>query len=645
MATEAKMGMCIIVILVGAFGFLVYHKFDLRQRQLLAAQVKPSGGPSTQDEDAAAQQAAEAKSASFAEFAGGGSQEATSVRADSGRQDFDVLLQEPELPFEPAPFQPDEFVAASQSDVDRASEPAFADFSEEVTPANESQQVAASFDQPPFAELAVESQTPFEPTETDTPFNQTGPAAEEPTIPSFSDVRFQEALAANESSTNPEFVDQFEPAPEFPPEPSPSGQESILFDPAIDERASQTELVAMADPDANNPFATPIEENPLPPDSPVDFMANVQPEPLAPVEPTTDPFVNAAQTNIAAPEQSDPNDELMPLVPLAPANTDIGRLDPDTAIAMLEPTVDVNLFEDTPDRRGPPVSDPEPEFPAAAEPEAPDFPGFDEAPRTFEATPETETFPPSDLPAETITAPKTNLFEDANEEPFVPSRVEPDLTDQVPLPEPPVARDQPREFGATTEPAPRRAYDPPPGFTDDEPFDVNAPGVGVAHIVPGARKIQLTAATEDCAICEVQAKDNYWTISRRAYGTARYFSSLAEYNRHRISDPRKLKPGMKVLVPDPKILEARYPEFFEDQRRLEKRQLPTGFFLQKDGSPAYRVGARETLGEISQKHLGRASRWIQIFRMNRQILQDPNKLKQGIVLTLPDDATNVQSRP
>ena len=154
---------------------------------------------------------------------------------------------------------------------------------------------------------------------------------------------------------------------------------------------------------------------------------------------------------------------------------------------------------------------------------------------------------------------------------------------------------------------------------------------------------QAAHTTEPCDICEVLPNDNYWSISMRAYGSARYFSALALYNQHRISDPKKMRPGMKVLIPEPDILETRYPELFRDYQT--KEQLPSGFFIQDNGTPAYRIGERETLSEIAEKHLGRSSRWTQIWRLNKGTLADPNKLKTGSVIILPDDATNVQMRP
>lgn len=689
MATEAKMGMSIIVILVGAFGFLVYHKFDLRQRQLLA-EVKPTAD----SPDGAAADAAAAHASTFDEFqpdefqpdeAQPGPFAKGTPEADAFSPSDVLTAQSPAptfddgSPLEPPitdaePFEPLAFDTgtaaplADATDPDPATEPA-SPFDNLLEPIEGADATTAE----PAAETMVASNDPFP------PFDSTQ-QTQEPVFAPFDDAPTVNSSVGDalplaplpldsnnvitpQQESVPELVDQFEPVKPLPPvDTATSGTIATADIPAFPagDRESQPDAAAPA-----NPFDDTIKPQ-TPPDGPVEFMANVQPEILKPVDTPqspqqpaiaesivplpADPFVNAAQTTVADAEPELLPVQQEPLFPLEPANTTAeppaaGRLNPDTAIAMLDPAVDVNLFEDPIPRSKPPVTDPQSEFPSAAEPDAPDFPGFDDSPRTFEPAPATENFPVADGPAETIKPPEPNLFSEPIDNSTPADGAPAPAEQRVPIPRAPLSTDSERVFGAAPETAVRQ-YDPPPRYVDeDDTFDVNAPGVGVAHIVPGASRIQLTAATEECAICEVQPKDNYWTISRRAYGTARYFSSLAEYNRHRIPDPRKLRPGMKVLVPDPKILEAKYPEFFKDQKKLEQRRLPSGFFLQKDGSPAYRVGARETLGEISQKHLGRASRWIQIFRMNQQILQDPNKLKPGTVIRLPDDATNVQLRP
>lgn len=141
----------------------------------------------------------------------------------------------------------------------------------------------------------------------------------------------------------------------------------------------------------------------------------------------------------------------------------------------------------------------------------------------------------------------------------------------------------------------------------------------------------------------VQNGDNYSKISKRVYGTVKYFSALAVFNQHRITEPKHMRPGMIVLTPAKEVLEERYPQLFVDS---QPKVVPRAeFFLLEDGSPAYRVGERETLSEISKRYLGRSSRWVEILRLNQANVRDPNKLKPGLILALPADATEVNLSP
>ena len=141
----------------------------------------------------------------------------------------------------------------------------------------------------------------------------------------------------------------------------------------------------------------------------------------------------------------------------------------------------------------------------------------------------------------------------------------------------------------------------------------------------------------------VKNGENYSKISKRVYGTTRYFSALAVFNQHRIAEPKHMRPGMVVLTPSKEILEERYPQLFLDSK--PRVVEPAAFLLLEDGSPAYRVGERETLSEISKRFLGRSSRWVEILRLNQSNVKDPNKLKPGTILALPADATEVNVVP
>lgn len=147
----------------------------------------------------------------------------------------------------------------------------------------------------------------------------------------------------------------------------------------------------------------------------------------------------------------------------------------------------------------------------------------------------------------------------------------------------------------------------------------------------------------------VRPQDNFWTISRKKYGTARYFMALAQLNKAHVPDPTRMRPGLKVATPPTEILETRFAQYLPKGSAVEPasgerpagKSGPAGFFMNSDGKAMYRTGEKDTLSDIAARHLGRASRWIQIYEMNRDKLATPNQLKIGTELVLPADASNV----
>ncbi len=50
----------------------------------------------------------------------------------------------------------------------------------------------------------------------------------------------------------------------------------------------------------------------------------------------------------------------------------------------------------------------------------------------------------------------------------------------------------------------------------------------------------------------------------------------------------------------------------------------------------YTVVAGDSLSKIAKKHYGDANKWKKIFEANRDIIQNPDLIKPGQVLKLPD---------
>jgi nucleoid-associated protein YgaU len=180
----------------------------------------------------------------------------------------------------------------------------------------------------------------------------------------------------------------------------------------------------------------------------------------------------------------------------------------------------------------------------------------------------------------------------------------------------------------------------------DEEFAITQSFDEVTPVKGGGRKTaEPTAITTSSYV--VQQSDNYWSISRRRYGNGRYHQALALHNKAIVPDPQSMRPGVRISTPPATELESLFPEAFP---KLAAAQTPknageaaeAGFFVDEEGNPMYRVGPSDTLSKIAQIHLGRSSRWVQLFELNKDRLKNEKELALGTVLKLPPDANQVR---
>lgn len=210
--------------------------------------------------------------------------------------------------------------------------------------------------------------------------------------------------------------------------------------------------------------------------------------------------------------------------------------------------------------------------------------------------------------------------------------------------------------GWSPEPATARATEPGRlPFPDAGPFPARdgslfaEPTPAPAEATPFGSPAAAVSGADN--LYTVRPGDNYWMMSKAHYGSVRYFAALTEYNRDRVPDPQRMKPGMQVAIPEATLLESRYPQLFSGTMPSVAVTQPTvitagpGEFFVSGGEPMYRVGQGDTLSSIAQKHLGRASRWEQVYTINRDVLPAPDRLRPGTVLRLPRDASQIAVTP
>lgn len=715
MATEAKMGMCIVAILVCAFGFLVYHKYDLKQKALDLAKASQHGGDAVVAQEPSAidnnerytEFESQPKTASLKtestsaieSFAPRVAQAPSATLRDpvdelndlNGMPPLDQVLVKndtreapPEFDFaEPAEsVEPIAPLASHEARDVLAAREEFTPEPVQPKPETPASDFASLFDEKPTEVAAADPEiSKPAPTPPTPDFDTFAPLEPEPAIENESVVAVEPPVGRDLPAADSPVVDASEPTFDRAriDEPSFAAFDEGEASPMPASVKEQELPVAQVDPPSPFPpsqFDEQPEVTDLPPAS--EFTDDFEVARSA-VSDTGKTLPSAAEVlfaespakNASAPGEPQPQrHEYNPTVKTEPATTSLfgdeskvvtnpspfddkpnagEKQEEETRTfgpASSEPALAPAMAETAPPRRSAPM----PEFPVAEFP-TDEFPIADVTPAPVPVpTPQPVAQPAKDVRRDTFVAmtsptPDVDAFESDAFAPLPAKSAVPGSTisrdpfapNQNPVAAQPKA--QPKRFSGFQTPSASPLAIPTPAP------DVGQPQEGVARFANEAPSHiqQVAAISQECDICEVKTNDSYWNISKRVYGTARYFSSLALYNRDRIPDPSKLKPGMKVLIPDPKLLEQKYPEFFKDSKRKTKQQA--GYFLQDNGSPAYRIGDRETLSAISQKHLGRASRWIQIYRMNQHILKDPNKLKPGTVIALPEDATNVRVAP
>lgn len=137
----------------------------------------------------------------------------------------------------------------------------------------------------------------------------------------------------------------------------------------------------------------------------------------------------------------------------------------------------------------------------------------------------------------------------------------------------------------------------------------------------------------------VQPNDNLWLVSEKAYGTGGYFKALYEFNRARLPRPNQLVVGSVLLVPPVTTLEQNFPSLCPKQRKsavVKARTLPASTGGRRASDGVYVVAQGDTLFDIARYELGKASRWAEIYELNRDVLgEDFDYLKPGLELTMP----------
>ncbi len=141
---------------------------------------------------------------------------------------------------------------------------------------------------------------------------------------------------------------------------------------------------------------------------------------------------------------------------------------------------------------------------------------------------------------------------------------------------------------------------------------------------------------------EVQPNDSYWVIAARIYGSGAYFKALYEHNRGKYPWADKLKVGDKIATPTVALLQTEYPDLCPRPRSHAGSAARQAFHPSArpvSTGRSYQVREGDTLFDIARYELGKASRWTEIYELNRDRLADDfDYLPPGTMLALPTGA-------
>ncbi len=183
---------------------------------------------------------------------------------------------------------------------------------------------------------------------------------------------------------------------------------------------------------------------------------------------------------------------------------------------------------------------------------------------------------------------------------------------------------RPAENQDRWQPDRRNVVEPQQPYYDDR---AAVPASAVSHAAPAAAPNgQYT----------VQPGDSFWVISRKLYGDGSFFKALTEHNRREYPQSRNLQVGDVVSAPAAEDLRQAYPDLCPKLRQPLPGVNRPASAQKLAGSRIYVVEDGDTLFDIARHELGSPARWVEIYELNADRLSnDFDYIRQGTELILP----------
>jgi nucleoid-associated protein YgaU len=151
----------------------------------------------------------------------------------------------------------------------------------------------------------------------------------------------------------------------------------------------------------------------------------------------------------------------------------------------------------------------------------------------------------------------------------------------------------------------------------------------------------------------IRPNDSFYSISETVYGSGSYFKALEEHNRENVPYSDRMRVGDKIETPSVAELEKQYPDLVPRRRNaaVAKTTLGAGVMTNASlhvppGAKVYKVQQGDTLFDIARNELGKATRWAEIYDLNRDRLGDDfDFVAPGTELLIPENRSGASSAP
>lgn len=170
---------------------------------------------------------------------------------------------------------------------------------------------------------------------------------------------------------------------------------------------------------------------------------------------------------------------------------------------------------------------------------------------------------------------------------------------------------------------------PPADSGDGNETDISAGDSGSVNTANNSSQnsgaVQAIAEeTEEFIIYTVVRGDSLWKIAARYYGSGSRWRNIYEDNAAIIRSPGLLYAGQQLRI-----------RIF----RTESTETPTTAAINTAGigESSYRVQKGDSLWAIAHKVYGKGNQWNRIYEVNKDVIADPEKIRVGQQLTIPQN--------